>query len=292
MTDLIIDWNQISQVEWERRLTTVDHSAFQQAWAYGAIYAHGQGTGKVNVARFVVYDGSAAIGMGQIVTRRFFGFLKIALLLRGPVWFGEVTVEQKKQVLHKIRKRYPLKTFNLFAFSPEEAEGLVSYEAMGFRKVITGFSTVMIDLKPSEDQLWQNLYGKNRTSIRKAEKYNFKVIFGDHNHPHVEWLLSHEKKQQKDKKYQGLPVGLVQKYGYASMKEKGVLTAFIMKEGEETPLAGALFLRHGNCATYHIGCNGKEVRQPHALNLLLWKMIIKLKSTGIKTVDMGVVNTK
>ena len=76
------------------------------------------------------------------------------------------------------------------------------------------------------------------------------------------------------------------------MKEWGVLTGFILKKGEDKPLAGVLFLRHGNCATYHIGWNGKEGRQENALNLLLWKMMIKLKAKDIGTLDMGGVDLR
>ncbi len=293
MTELIIDWNQISQIGWEQLLARVENSSFQQAWAYGAIFAQRS----IHISRFVIYEGSEPVGMGQIVTRRFFGLIKIALLLRGPVWLREVTTAQKKQVLNKIRQRYPLKWLNFFAFSPEEDTGRENYdrenyEKMGFRKIITGYSTVLVNLGQSEDQLWRDLYGKNRTSIRKAEKAGFDVQFGDHRHAQIDWLLSHESKQQKDKKYQGLPVGLVQRYGHASLRDRGVLTAFAIKEGEEMPIAGALFLCHGNCATYHIGWNGKEGRKCNALNLLLWHVILKLKQRGIVTLDLGGVNTE
>jgi len=288
MTELIIDWNQISQVRWEQLLAGVENSSFQQAWAYGAIFA----LRNIHVSRFVVYDASEPVGMGQIVTRRFLGFVKIALLLRGPVWLREVTPEQKKQVLEKIRRRYPLKSFNLFAFSPEAAARREDYDRMGFRQIITGYATVLIDLKQSEDQLWRNLYGKNRTGVRKAEKTGLNVLFGDHRHQHIDWLLSHENEQQKDKKYQGLPVGLVRRYGQASPRDRGVLAVFAVTKDDGGPVAGALFLCHGNCATYHIGWNGEEGRKCNALNLLLWRAMLKLRQRGIVTLDLGGVNTE
>jgi lipid II:glycine glycyltransferase (peptidoglycan interpeptide bridge formation enzyme) len=106
-------------------------------------------------------------------------------------------------------------------------------------------------------------------------------------------LLNQEKKQQIQKKYQGLPVGLVMGYGhYSADKTRGVITAFAVKEGADTPMAGALFLCHGNSVTYHIGWNGKEGRKCRALNLLLWDMVLKLKKDGFEILDLGGINTE
>ncbi|WP_417623731.1 lipid II:glycine glycyltransferase FemX [Paremcibacter congregatus] len=288
MTELIIDWNHMTQKEWDRHLSQAEHCSFQQAWAYGTIFNRD----KVNVNRFVVYDGLDPIGMGQVVTRRFFGFLKVALLLRAPLWLRPVSADIKKEVLEKIRLHFPLKSFNLFAFSPDETESHQSYKDMGFRRVITGYSTVLLDINRTEDDLWQNLYGKTRTSIRKAEKSHMDIQYGDHHHYHIDWLLKHEKKQQKDKKYQGLPTKLVKSYGRNSAAGAGVFTAFALDVGMREPLAGALFLRHGRCATYHIGWNGPEGRNRNALHLLLWKTILKLKSEGVVMIDLGGINTE
>lgn len=285
MTKISIDWNSIPQKKWNINLKQAERCSFQQAWGYGAIFEHGD----LEVSRFVAFDEGEAVAIGQIVTRRFFGFFKLTLLLKGPVWLKNISNDKKQKILANVRKRYPLKYFNLFAFSPEEVDER-SYDGMGFHQIITGNSTVVIDLKLSEDRLWQNLYSKNRTHIRKAKKSDFEVVYGDHNHPHTDWLLGQERKQQKEKKYQGLPVELVKGYGQFSSPEKGVYTAFAVEKGE--PIAGALFLRHGRSATYHIGWNGPRGRKCRALNLLLWTMALKLKDAGVETLDLGGVNTE
>lgn len=293
MSEIIIDWNNISRKEWEHHLTEAGRSSFQQTWAYGEI-CHRSGR---EVNRFVASENGEILAIGQIVTRRFLGFLKISLLLMGPVWLKEISEDEKKNILMEIRRKYPLRYFNLFAFSPDENVGQAIYENMGFRRIITGNSTIIVDLTLSEQQLWQNLYGKTRTDIRKAEKSDFDVITGDHNHHFTDWLLKKEGKQQKEKKYQGLPAGLSRNYGQLYGPEQGVYTAFAVSETSpdmpprDTPIAGLLFLRHGRHATYHIGWNGKEGRKCRALNLLLWKMILNLKAAGIENLDLGGVNT-
>ncbi|MBL4800412.1 MAG: peptidoglycan bridge formation glycyltransferase FemA/FemB family protein [Emcibacter sp.] len=285
MTEITIDWNAVSKKKWQSLLSQAERCSFQQAWAYGAIFEHSN----IEVNRFVAYEGRDVVAIGQIITRRFLGFFKLTLLLKGPVWLKNIKDDQKQKVLNIIRQKYPLKYFNLFAFSPEDT-AQETYKNMGFRQVTTGNSTITIDLTQSEDRLWQNLYGKNRTHIRKAKKSEFDVVYGDHAHPHTDWLLGQERKQQKEKKYQGLPVEMVKGYGQFMLPDQGVYTAFAVKGGEA--IAGALFLRHGSTATYHIGWNGPEGRKSRALNLLLWNMILKLKAAGVENLDLGGLNTE
>lgn len=284
MTEITLKWNEISQVEWDSLLKKAEKCSFQQAWAYGAVLEHGA----IETGRFVASDDNGVLAMGQIITRRFFGLFKFALLLKGPLWLRDVSGEQKHAIHGAIRQYFPLKYFSLFAFSPEIYD---DGKKMGYHQIITGDSTILIDLTQSEEQLWQNLYSKNRTHIRKARKNNFKVIYGDHTHPHTPWLLAREKKQQSRKKYHGLPVQLVNGYGQNSLQQ-GVRTAFACGGGQEEPMAGALFLLHGRCATYHIGWNGSEGRKCRALNLLLWEMMLRLKEDGVDILDLGGVNTE
>jgi len=289
----------ISHEEWDDVLKQTAYCAFQQAWAYGEIFVRAN----LEVNRFVAFDQGEIIAIGQVITRRYAKFFKFSLLLQGPIWLKDISNDQRKFILQNIRDRYPLKNFNLFAFSPaqnpvqnpvqnlEKNDERELYEQMGFRQIITGGSTVLIDLRLSEDQLWQNLYGKNRTDIRKAEKNDLEVIFSDHNHIYADWLLKKENKQQKEKKYQGLPAALSKSYGEYSSPDQGVYTAFAVEKGAHSPLAGIVILRHGNAATYHIGWNGREGRKRRALNFLLWQMMLKLKQSGVQIFDLGGINT-
>lgn len=284
----------MSHAQWDQFLRQAPHCSFQQAWEYGAAIAQG----RLVVNRFVAIDQGEPVAIGQIISRRLPGLVKFTLLLNGPLWLKKIDHGKKIQILAALRQRFPLKYFSLFAFSPQaDSAGRISeqniYENMGVRQIITGGSTVYIDLTLSEDQLWQNLYGKNRTDIRKAKKADFKVTYGDHNHIQTDWLLEREQKQQKEKKYQGLPVELVKNYGqFSRAGRQNVYTAFAVKKGDDTPLSGVLFLGHGRSATYHIGWNGRRGRKCRALNLLLWNMILKLKKAGIETIDLGGINTE
>jgi len=57
-------------------------------------------------------------------------------------------------------------------------------------------------------------------------------------------------------------------------------------------LAGVMFLIHGQAATYQVGWNSDAGRDLHAHNLLLWRGIEALQERGIRTLDLGGVNTQ
>ena len=288
-----LDWNTLDQVTWDGFLEQVDNCALQQSWAYGAALKE-RGA---RVRRIVAYDGNHPIALAQVIVRSWFGIVKLATLMRGPVWLEDASPETRQEVYRQLRRLYPRRKFRFLFLTPEateEKEGAL-LEAAGLKQVITGYSTILLDLSRSEQDLWAALYGKWRNQTRKAEKEGLRVEFGDLSHQHTEWLYSREKKQQKDKNYKGLPLDLVEAYGRHSLGREVVSTAFVYKKkpgkNAAEPIAGALFLRHGNGVTYHIGWNGKEGRTLNAMNLLLWRALLHHKEQGCGTLDLGGVNT-
>ncbi|MFC7050361.1 lipid II:glycine glycyltransferase FemX [Emcibacter nanhaiensis] len=288
-----LDWNTLDQVTWDGFLEKVDNCALQQSWAYGAALKE-QGA---RVRRIVAYDGNHPIALAQVIVRSWFGLVKLATLMRGPVWLEEVSPQTRQEVYRQLRRLYPRRKMKFLFLTPEATgpEESALLEAAGLKQVITGYTTLFLDLGKSEQDIWLGLYGKWRNKIRKGEREGLKVLFGDHGHPKTEWLLSREKKQQRDKNYKALPVGLIDAYARHSLGRDVVMTAFVFNKesdpGKDDPVAGAIFLRHGNSVTYHIGWNGPDGRKLHAMNILLWKSILELKNRGCTFLDMGGMNT-
>jgi lipid II:glycine glycyltransferase (peptidoglycan interpeptide bridge formation enzyme) len=55
--------------------------------------------------------------------------------------------------------------------------------------------------------------------------------------------------------------------------------------------AGMMFLVHGEAATYQIGWVGDAGRELGAHNLLLWHAMLELRERGVRTLDLGGVDT-
>ncbi|WP_417317636.1 lipid II:glycine glycyltransferase FemX [Emcibacter sp.] len=290
---ILLDWNNLDQVTWDGMLENVTGNALQQSWGYGAALKE-RG---VRVRRIVAYDGNRPLALAQVIVRSWFGIVKLAHIMRGPVWLEEVSAETRQEIYRQLRRLYPRRKMRFLFLSPEvgdpdEGELL---EAAGLKQVITGYTTVLVDMGKSEEELWASLYGKWRNQVRRAEKEQLTVEFGDHTHERTDWLFTKEKKQQKDKNYRSLPVQLIEAYHRHSLGKGVVMTAFVYKNAnhnnQEEPLAAALFLRHGTGVTYHMGWNGSEGRALNAMNLLLWKAMTHLKGKGCRQLDLGGLNT-
>lgn len=277
-SDLSVRKNELNQQEWEKLLKAAGVSAFQQAWAYGeALKEYG-----AEIDRLVIYRNDKPLAMAQMVRRKFFFLYKVGMVMRGPVWLDEGA--DKSAVIKAISQNYPTSFFNHVIFSPED-----DFET-GLKQVVTGPGTAILDLTPKEDLLWAGLYSKNRNKVRGARKSPLEITIGDHTHLHTNWLLAKERRQQKSRNYSGLPVKMVPSYARHSLGKNAVVTVFALID--DLPVAGALFLRHGAGATYHIGWSGRAGRKVNALNLILWEGIVKLHDGGAEFLDLGGLNTK
>lgn len=279
-SDLSIKKNELSQQEWEELLKKAGVSALQQAWGYGeTLRQYG-----AEIDRLVIYRGAQPLALAQMIRRKFFFLYNVGMVLRGPVWLEELGGEEKSDIVRLITEGIPKSFFSHVIVSPED------HFDTGLDQVVTGPGTAILDLTPDEDMLWAGLYSKNRNKIRNTRKSGLEIVFGDHSHPCTNWLLEREKRQQKSRNYAGLPVKMVPAYARHGLEKNQVLTVFALIDG--VPVAGALFLRHGAGATYHIGWNGRAGRKVNALNLVLWEAIVRLHDTGAAFLDMGGLNTK
>lgn len=242
-----------------------------------------------------IYNGDSLIGRAILMQRRFFGILRLTTLFRGPVWINPDTSPDLKIAVYKaFRKVYPARRWNFLALMPEASNSPESHALMrhaGYRQVTTGFSTIWVDLRSSEEALRGQLKGKWRNQLVSAEKNGLSISIGGKKPHHYSWLLDEETKQRQRRKYHGLPVGMVPTFAHVANDKNGggILSVTAIKD--KTRIAGALFLLHGNSATYHIGHATETGRTHNAQNLVLWQALLALKERGINYLDMGGLNT-
>jgi len=162
-------------------------------------------------------------------------------------------------------------------------------ETRGLSRVMTGYSTVLLDLKTPLATLKAQLDGKWRNRLTK-------VLANDKLRVHVQpsvkrctWLLGKELDQREVKKFHGLPTDFVQAYIAAADPRQAFVVAYA-ELGKNT-IAGMLFLIHGRAASYHMGWADDEGRQLNAHNALMWQSMAYLQDLGIELLDLGGVNT-
>ncbi len=284
---MIVAWDEVSRNNWE--LFHKQHGGgLEQAWAYGQALQ----TLKVRILRAALMDGTHLAGIAQFMARRVAGYLALASCTRGPVWHPDLPAADRAHGLRALRKSLPLRPLRVPLFSPDApASPQVDQETAGRWRVMTGSSTVMLDLRKPLAQLRGDLEGKWRNRLSKAENESPFTVRVEPNLPECLRLLEREAQQRSEKKFHGLPTEFVQAYiDAAPSREQGFALAWAQARKETT--AAMLFLIHGSGATYHVGWSDEAGRKASAHNLLLWRGIEHLKKLGIERLDLGGVNTR
>ncbi len=259
--------------------------SLQQDWAYGsALLSLG-----VPVLRARVTQDGVPVAHAQFIVRRFGRLGSVALCSRGPVWLQPLAPAEQAGVYRSLRQTLPLPGLRFMLVTPEAAAG----DANGLspmRRVMTGMSTVMLDLTPTMDRLRANLERRWRHRLVTSEASGLSVQRVGTNPSQFRWLLEAEMAQRGSKGLDGLPLAFFERYGIARTPAADAMLTLRADVGRER-VAAMMFLIHGDVATYQIGWTSEQGRDLHAHNLILWKGIEELKARGLRQLDLGGVNT-
>ena len=182
----------------------------------------------------------------------------------------------------------PVRRPRAVLFSPDDADG-ASAGLRRLPRVMTGYSTVLLDLTREADDLRAALEGRWRNRLAAAERSVLRVQRVGGKPAQYGWLIGKEEAQLARRSYGALPRGFVEAYQRAKPGGDAVFT-LRANLGRDT-VAGMMFLLHGDAATYHIGWSDDAGRKLSAHNLLLWQAMLALKANGVRRLDLGGVNT-
>ena len=279
-------WNQMDRADWQA--FHAEHGgSLQQAWAYGeAMRSLG-----VQVHRAHLETDGGVLGLAQFICRRVAGYLSLASCTRGPVWSLEASSAQREKAYRALQTSVPVRPLRIALLSPNaQAQALQTGELARLFRVMTGYSTVLCDLRRGTAYLRAGLDGKWRNRLAKAETDGSLRVQVQADRQACEQLLRREGEQRMSRGFHGLPTELVGAYIDAHDKRSQAYVMSTTRQGKE--LVGAmLFLFHGRGATYHMGWSSDEGRRLNVHNLLLWRAIEHLQSQGFEQLDLGGVNT-
>jgi hypothetical protein len=279
-----VSWNQTTRSDWEA-FCTRQGASLQQSWGYGqAMRSLG-----VQVHRASVEDGGELRGLAQFVCRRVAGYLSLASCSRGPVWHSELQGGTRAEAYRALKQSIPTRALRVTLLSPDTdlpAPGEVAH----LSRVMTGYSTVMLDLRRDLSALRADLDGKWRNRLVKAEEDTRLRIEVQADRPGCERLLQREDEQRASRGFHGLPTELVPAYIAAHDKPSQAFVLASARLGKGT-VATMLFLIHGKRASYHMGWSDDEGRKLNTHNLLLWRAVVHFHSLGFEQLDLGGVNT-
>ena len=261
----------------------------QQAWDYGAALEQ---LG-ISIQRALVRDADGTpMAAAQFICRRMAFYLNLASCSRGPLWSPALDGQTRAQVLRQLRKTLPVGALRVPLFSFEAtAETLPPGQTQGLSRVMTGYSTVLLDISPDESVLRAQLEGKWRNRLVKALAQPKLQVHAAPSHSRLQWLLEREEQQRQERHFGGLPSRFVEAYVAQGGKNRPNFVVGWAEHGRQT-VAAMLFLLHGQRATYHIGWASDEGRELNAHNAVLWRSLPALRSHAVRTLDLGGVNTR
>lgn len=281
---MIVHWQHHDTAAWDAEHAAAA-AALQQDWAYGSsLMMLG-----VPVLRARVEQEGQPVAQAQFIVRKWGNLGAVALCTRGPLWLHALSPKEEAQVYAALKKSLPLKGIRFMAVTPEVPQGK-AHGLSPMRRIMSGMSTVMLDLSPPMETLRAQLDRRWRHRLVGGEGSEMTIHRMGTNAGQYRWLLDAEMQQRTDKKLDGLPVTFFDNYVQSRKQPaKNILT--LRADVGRDRIAAMMFLIHGEAATYQVGWTSDKGRDLHAHNLILWRGMEELKSRGIRTLDLGGVNT-
>lgn len=248
------------------------------------------------------------------------GFIQYTEILRGPLWFENTLKKFSLNdltyfFLKAFQKEFLSQSFSSSGFlskgffkffkwrrlliehvfsSIEQAQNskhfIEAVQKLGFKLKPQEFTTALIDLTVSEEELRKNLHQKWRNLLNNAEKRNLKIEV-DQKSLRLKYFLLHYDLFKKNKKFDG-PSSLFLKEEFLALlpfKQSYLLWAFKNDSDSkfEKPLAGLYMCISGLTATYRVSFNTEEGRSEKAHYQLLWQALLVAKASGCHKFDVG-----
>lgn len=281
---MIVHWEGHDIAAWDA-VHSAAAAPLQQDWAYGSsLMMLG-----VPVLRARIFQDQELVGQAQFIVRKWGGLGSLALCTRGPVWTKPLSVAEEAAAYAALKKSLPLTGIRFMVVTPEVPEGQV-HGLKPMRRIMSGMSTVMLDLTPTLEQLRAQLDRRWRHRLVGGESSEMSIHRVGTNVGQYRWLLDAEIQQRTDKKLEGLPVSFFDNYVHSRKQPSQNILTLRADVGRDR-IAAMMFLIHGTAATYQVGWTSDKGREMHAHNLILWKGIEELKARGIRMLDLGGVNT-
>lgn len=265
-------------------LARAGRSALEQSWAYGEAVAAGRGW---STHRFVVQEGESERALVQLSERKILGGLRLARLIRGPVWLGaEPSAADQAPIYRAIRARYRPRRWRPMLWTPElpnGEEGAALLHGLGLRQMVTGYSTAWLDLQQPESALRAGLHGKWRNALKAAEASDLEIRCDEPEA--LDWLLARHDRHRRRRRFVAPGDAFIRTLAEAIPDSDQLCLMRALIDGRA--VSAALFICHGASATYEIAWSGPEGRRFKAQSLVLWRALLELRRRGVSWLDLG-----
>lgn len=277
--------------QWQERFARVKKSNILQSYHYAqAICSIDRQKARWGL---ILIDGQEA-GLVQLLEAGIlWNALHGVILDRGPLWFeGFGGAAHIKMFFEELNRQFPNRLGRRRRILPEIEDGETAkgiIKQAGLNQVINqdNYQTLWWNLEADEELARQNLRNNWRGSLQKAEKSGLEIEWDDRGY-FYQWLKNNYEKDKAEKGYNGPSPRLLDNLAKFSTQENPMIIGKASLQNKD--IAGVMFLKHGQSATYQIGWSSDTGRENSAHHLLLWQGRSVLQRYGVKELDLGGVN--
>jgi hypothetical protein len=242
----------------------------------------------------VVRDGNVPVGVVQILVGGFlWNAAQVVILDRGPVWFAPPTPQRIYGFFIAFDQLFPRRLGRVRRIVPELTAD--QWAGSGFdttmfraRPSIHPYQTAWVDLTVSVEALRAGLDRKWRNILVRAEGMPDLNVAPVTTPDGMADIIRHVAADQSTRRYRGPGPRLLRALVKSCAAGDGAVAVTTYENG--VPIAGALFLRHGSCATWQTGWVSARGRDIGANYRVLWRGMVHLKSLGVAALDLGGYN--
>jgi lipid II:glycine glycyltransferase (peptidoglycan interpeptide bridge formation enzyme) len=284
--------DRVENINWDKLMFQFEDASIYQTWKYGIIR---RGAG--NVSHLVLKRSDEIVGCCQVTLNRLpFPLCSIAYAVWGPMWRKtgvEPDLEIFRNLIRQLKLEYGIRRCSLLRISPnvfESANGSVLkaiMESEGFTlsSEIAKYQTFRVDLSPPLDDLRKNLLQKWRNCLNKAEKNGLEIIEGTKAELYKIFLALANEMRERKKFISGVDY---EEYGRIQneLPEPQKMRILVCSANGE-PVCVSMYSAIGNTGIYLLGASSAKALGLNATYLLQWRMIQRLKESGLRWYDLG-----
>ena len=282
-----ITWSSCARARWETLYRGAGKSSLEQSWAYGEAAAdqHGQ-----TVERHLLSAGGRPLALLQSFRKSYWA-VGVTRIVRGPVWLTDPLQDpHTPDLCRSIVAHYRSRRLDFLLWLPELPDDPLRaalVEAQGLRRVVTGYSSIWLDLRQSPEALMAGMNAKWRNAVRRAQRKGMEAAVDRKDRQRQAALALYETFRRK-RRFVGTPGDFIA--AIAAADPQAVLSLTARHDGQLA--AGVILVRHGLSATYLASWSSPGGHTAQAHNMLLWRGIETLRDEGIEWLDLGGLNTE
>lgn len=211
----------------------------------------------------------------SIIVKKYYIF-KYSQFLIEPIFFYDMTQEEKKDILNEIVELIYKKTNSMWIDTPATA----LFTIYPKNAQVIPFGNCIIDLSQTEETLWTQIHSKHKNVIRNAERKNVVIKIGISEELLNDYLILDNQTSKREKRL------IRQKIYFSkmieSLKENMIIA---ISYHEKKPQAGGIFYFSSEMSYYMYGATSDNPLTG-AANYLLWKTLLFFKDKNIKNLNL------